>query len=591
MEGRERMEVEEAGNPSTAPTPEPQTKKIKMSSTTTTEDEAEEQSTVPTGDGATKRVRFKRRKIALFLAYCGVGYQGMQRNPGAKTIEGDLELALLKAGAIPEADYGDPRRVDWMRSARTDKGVSAVGQVVSGRFYVDPPGMIERLNSHLPPQIVAFGYKRVTASFNAKKFCDRRRYIYLLPVFALDPTAHPDRESVLASEGSDNALAKCLECSERGRKVVGAMGGRRTDSNANKANGVLVGADEVEVNRKLQRPEVVSESEGMAKNGVSANSIEEEEEAGNSSAISLGEKENGTVSSSETLMLNDVPLDDAKSSSKAGSAEKHKAIIEQFPSSERVVKDSMDSGEEDKAGALPVLEQEENSNSVENKQQETDTDGDRQRIKCIEEGSSSFHYGDKEKEQFNRILKMYVGTHNFHNLTTRTKAEDPSAKRYIVSFEANEVVTVDGIDFVKCVVVGQSFMLHQIRKMIGLAVAVMRGCAPESIITTALRRDLNLNVPTAPELGLFLDECLYTSYNQKWRDTHEELSLAGYAEQAEVFKMKHIHAHIASTEHKEGVVALWLHSLNHRNYPDFRIEHGNGGINTEDGKQCKTDPQ
>jgi tRNA pseudouridine38-40 synthase len=34
--------------------------------------------------------------------------------------------------------------------------------------------------------------------------------------------------------------------------------------------------------------------------------------------------------------------------------------------------------------------------------------------------------------------------------------------------------------------------------------------------------------------------------------------------------MKYIYSHIASTEYKEGTVGLWLHSLNHRNYPDLR---------------------
>jgi tRNA pseudouridine38-40 synthase len=101
---------------------------------------------------------------------------------------------------------------------------------------------------------------------------------------------------------------------------------------------------------------------------------------------------------------------------------------------------------------------------------------------------SSFCYGEKEKERFNRILGYYVGSHNFHNFTTRTKAEDPSARRYIVSFEAKTTVNVEGIEFVKCEVVGQSFMLHQIRKMIGVAVAIMRNCAPESLIQTALQK-------------------------------------------------------------------------------------------------------
>ncbi|GAB4837161.1 hypothetical protein Ancab_002072 [Ancistrocladus abbreviatus] len=183
-----------------SPKEEPAPKKLKMSttSTTTSGDDVADVDTITTT--SPKKRRYKRRKIAMFFAYCGVGYQGMQKNPGAKTIEGDLEEALYHSGAVPEQDRGQPKRFDWARSARTDKGVSAVGP---GCFW----------------KIRIFGYKRVTASFNAKKFCDRRRYVYLLPVFALDPSCHRDRESVLASLGSDNELAKCLECSERGRKV------------------------------------------------------------------------------------------------------------------------------------------------------------------------------------------------------------------------------------------------------------------------------------------------------------------------------------------------------------------------------------
>ena len=50
-----------------------------------------------------------------------------------------------------------------------------------------------------------------------------------------------------------------------------------------------------------------------------------------------------------------------------------------------------------------------------------------------------------------------MGTHNFHNFTTRIKAEDPSAKRFIVSFDANSVVTVEGMDFVKVSGCGTKF--------------------------------------------------------------------------------------------------------------------------------------
>lgn len=378
------------------PAAEPNPKKLKMSTTTSDEDAAD------------KKGRYKRRKIAILFAYCGVGYQGMQKNPGAKTIEGDLEEALFQAGAVPEHDRGVPKRFDWARSARTDKGVSAVGQVVSGRFYIDPPGFIPRLQSNLPHQFKIFGYKRVTASFNAKKFCDRRRYVYMLPVFALDPSAHPDRESVLASLGSGGDLVKCLECSERGRKVFGVMGKRNFDAKR-EVNGVM------------------SES-GILSNTLSAVSELKSEKV---KMIDLANADGDNDLASVSVNANDVL---AECENKHGN----------------------DQTEEKKI--------------------------DDQLNDC------GFCYDENQKERFNRILKSYEGTHNYHNFTTRTKADDPSAHRYIISFKADTTVTVDGIQFIKCEVVGQSFMLHQIRKMIGVAVAIMRNCAPESLIDIALQK-------------------------------------------------------------------------------------------------------
>ncbi|KAF3340283.1 tRNA pseudouridine synthase A [Carex littledalei] len=484
------------------PSSPPLAKKPKMStSTSDTEPEPDNEtesnpdpSAIPSAVPAEPRRRYKRRKVAILLGYCGHGYQGMQKNPGAKSIEGDLEEALFHAGGVPEADRGAPRRFDWARAARTDKGVSAAAQVVSGRFYVDPPGFVDRLNEQLPDQIHIYGYKRVTNAFNAKKFCDRRRYIYLLPVFALDPSVHPDREAVAASIGSGNELAKCVECSERGRKVPG-----------------LMGQDPVRMNGD----EALAQCEGNVSDLKSMNSDLNHE------VVKQGDNE-------KLQSVNDDALK-----------------VEAERSTEKV------------EGAAAVNTK-----------------------------KSEFSYGDAEKQRFNRILKNYEGTHNFHNFTTRTKAEDPSAKRYIISFNADSVVTLEGIDFVKCEVVGQSFMLHQIRKMIGLAVAMMRNCAPESLMEVALRKDVNINVPTAPEVGLFLDECFFSSYNKKWNSSHEEVSMKDYEKEAEEFKLKFIYSHIASMEHKEGAVALWLHSLNQRNYPDFNFLETNGkSVGEEETKQ------
>lgn len=98
---------------------------------------------------------------------------------------------------------------------------------------------------------------------------------------------------------------------------------------------------------------------------------------------------------------------------------------------------------------------------------------------------------------------------------------------------------VQGQVWVRLVVVGQSFMLHQIRKMVGLVVAVMRGAASPDAISLALNPARELNVPMAPELGLFLDECFYDAYNAKWGNERETIGLDPYRGEVATFKVRH----------------------------------------------------
>ena len=57
-----------------------------------------------------------------------------------------------------------------------------------------------------------------------------------------------------------------------------------------------------------------------------------------------------------------------------------------------------------------------------------------------------------------------------------------------------------GQTWVRLVVLGQSFMLHQIRKMVGAALAVMRGTAPPDAIPLALSPARQLVRPFHPLL-------------------------------------------------------------------------------------------
>ena len=61
-------------------------------------------------------------------------------------------------------------------------------------------------------------------------------------------------------------------------------------------------------------------------------------------------------------------------------------------------------------------------------------------------------------------------------------------------------------------------MLHQIRKMIGMTIAVVRGDANESVITDSWNTD-RIDVPRAPGLGLMLDEVhIYNVLGTIWHN-------------------------------------------------------------------------
>ncbi|CAF5119440.1 unnamed protein product [Rotaria sp. Silwood1] len=139
----------------------------------------------------------KKRKVCVSFGYCGAGYFGLQRNAKDKvhrTIEDELVEAFVKVGAIPQAHADDMSKMGFQRAARTDKGVSAVANLVS--LKLSPlENLTELVNEQLPKQIRMFGVKRVAASFNSKNSCDARTYIYILPTYAFCPIEEITSES------------------------------------------------------------------------------------------------------------------------------------------------------------------------------------------------------------------------------------------------------------------------------------------------------------------------------------------------------------------------------------------------------------
>ncbi|KAN0018941.1 hypothetical protein ACTFIU_002143 [Dictyostelium citrinum] len=321
----------------------------------------------------------RKKKVAIILGYSGTNYAGMQKNPGLKTVEEELEHALFRTGGISPDNMYYQQKVDWVRCARTDKGVSAIRNVVSLKMEMGPPdfeGMRIALNKELPKDITVFHIMRVNNSFHAKNAVDARSYIYVTPTHVFEPK-----------------FAK-------------------------------------------KKPE--------------------------------GEQWKFT---SDTLSI------------------------------------------------------------------------------------------------LNKVLSFYLGNHRFHNYTSRKESNDVSVFRKIHSFVCSEPFVLEGVEMVSINVVGESFMLHQIRKMIGCLISFIRkgmfeDCETRDQAFDQIKAYINstfehkpLNLPMAPGAGLLLDYCIFNEWNKNNSSIHGELKIEN--DHVEEFK-KTIYREIALLESSKQEFKNWI---------------------------------
>jgi tRNA pseudouridine38-40 synthase len=122
---------------------------------------------------------------------------------------------------------------------------------------------------------------------------------------------------------------------------------------------------------------------------------------------------------------------------------------------------------------------------------------------------------EDSRDLLQSALRKYEGTHPFHNFTKGIKPGQPQGKRYIESFDVSYPVIVDGMEWIPTQVLGQSFLLHQIRKMVCVAVDIARGAVPIEFIDKALSNKESLALHVAPAQGLFLEMSYFDGYNRR----------------------------------------------------------------------------
>jgi tRNA pseudouridine38-40 synthase len=320
-----------------------------------------------------------KRKVVLLIAYNGERYAGLQKNPGVTTVEEVLEKALHAAGGISDDNFGTLQKVSWSRAGRTDKGVHAIGQIISVKLILSQEGLVEHVNERLAgTEIRVLGMERASNNFCAHTNCSSREYEYLLPA------------STLRASSSSSAAA--------------ASAGVAPDATASAAS------DDV---------------------------------CGGSSA----------------------PLTEA------------------------------------------------------------------------------------ERSRLLTLFRTFEGTHSFHNFTDgKLSHTDKSAMRFMIKLSVGEPVEIGGVWYVSLLLHGQSFLMHQIRKMVGMLVAVFLGHAPADAIETALREPRVAGIPLAPPCSLTLRCCRYDPYERK-RAHHDDGRSSVHFPQCDAakraFLVEHVMPHVA----------------------------------------------
>lgn len=214
------------------------------------------------------------------------------------------------------------------------------------------------------------------------------------------------------------------------------------------------------------------------------------------------------------------------------------------------------------------------------------------------------------------FFTVMEGTNSFHNFTPVATADDACASRFIRSIEVSDpylisipIVLKDGkivnnrdddddnnpyrggkietivadVEYVRIRLDGQSFMLNQIRKMIGGAIEVLVRGGDATMVRGLFSKNLNRMAPMAPANGLFLATMSLDKYNHKLERLQSQGGSNGIqAKGKEAIIIPDVKPDdemrtlvekcIAEQECKDQITARWICGLLKTKEDDFKLK-------------------
>ncbi|KAL1734023.1 pseudouridine synthase, partial [Schizophyllum commune] len=165
-------------------------------------------------------------------------------------------------------------------------------------------------------------------------------------------------------------------------------------------------------------------------------------------------------------------------------------------------------------------------------------------------------------EALRRTAEKFEGTHNFHNFTVGRTFQDRSCMRYMKKIEIADPVVYGDTEWIAVTLHGQSFMLHQIRKMMSALVLSVRNDTPASVMDELYGARTTF-IPKMPSLGLLLEHPIFDSYNRKAKaeskgapgdaEYRAPIDFDQYAEAIRAFKEEFIYKNMRAVEDRDGL--------------------------------------
>ncbi|KAI9102655.1 pseudouridine synthase [Phlyctochytrium arcticum] len=522
------------------------------------------------------------RRIAILYAYNGVTFQGLERSKGLKTIEGVLLSAV--ATIVGEAD--PTKRVSLVnisRASTTETGEHASRQVLSLEVTAAPNAIMpsaRTLTPLLPPHIRVYEVIEMDTTFSARRTCDTRTYEYLIPTYVFAPPppethyCYPpmsDEEfeeqwPVNENLGPPGGLFKTIKrgMSVKRTKSQAAQVRSRSASRSERYNGA--GAT---LSRQPSLPSPPpSPSQPIKK------------ESGFKKFFQTLTRGGRSKTKDEEVPIHTMPRsksrrNDSYQGSNSPSYNNQPDNVVYGTSADR----------EDDFGLMATLKRSVSRKSTRRRDPElaslsgaTGAEAEETKpepepeffeplpFSPVQEEEMSlvrqYRLTDDQINALNHIIAIYNGTHNWHNYIPGAKYEDSRCYMRILNIECSKPEVHFGMEWVRIKVQAKAFARYQVRKMLSMAIMVIRTNTPRSIVANSFGF-AKIDIPEAPACGLILDTPHYDTFNSdcERRGVSTGIHFDKFANDVTQFRHHAIHDSIYRSELESMKFYEWARNI------------------------------